>query len=1008
MHTGRGVHLSSGQQRRVEMAVVVGGCTALLVVLMVAPCIQWSLGSGRRVEIVQRTVEAEDVLVVARAQSLRHAVGVRPTQGQGKRLVAKHAHSSLKVGEVVRQMVALVVPLQEEDSPSWTVEQRHGVQAQRPVHPRWFDARECSELMFALARDSKEIAPAYSGPRVFSSGNMEPLPWRMGYIFLQCWAPALRGPRTGASATTLGAELLATGSRGAIEAVLAAGSPVATAPAAEVDTQGDVKLKYHLAWGRTGMMMLQAANMVKGFHDSMWIHLKRYIKFATQFNRTRKLTAMRALRPATLALARSLTIGKYGCQRASELRVCCPPTGFSTIWTSDSSLEHASADTSDNNDSTSIFTDLVAVALPFPRARDLGGRVFSASDSSDSEAKQSLPSLCSIVVSLSVQTQIKPIRGACNVSTFDFGSSALYDQSISVKKPFLEPSSLADQVVGATLFGGQPISPTSPCAGNCSYLTSINAPAFSCTLGFKNTSVLEWERGIVSDYPVYISGRFDAALPLYPLYNNWDYEGHYANYGNVLNLSAGTNVTCISYNATYHLNYTFTGPISSVVIKQVVLDQPGSQLMLGTMADRAGPAASDPDFVDGERQTHSAWFNTTTNYYAVLSSLYSFLVGNITTDESGDSLDLVYQPPRLAVTQSRLVTFIQNVNITWGDVPTAMESLLNNITLSLLTIDLSQSATATCVYTDSHPYFSYDAEQLWLVYGLALVVALLCDALGVFALVQIRVGPVNAEFSDFLAATRNAELDDVDVSEGSQPVRLRYGLLKDEAGRHAFSLAENIGPVGDETRGQGIRDGSIEAGKGYQMEPLMYSPVKQLSDSNSPSSRAYSQGPIPHMRYCEVDHHVASREPHEMRSKMQEKPDPALSFCLHVARHRASKREFGNTRYEFNGRTVWPHTRENQGGKLETFIPNHKVCGYKQKPMKPTNEVQDIRRKIPSRNQQVSVPASEPFTRLKGEILGRRKYYNASQQQGNSQGKVECPKMICWKNCRKPISTDQA
>ncbi|KAJ7118074.1 hypothetical protein C8R44DRAFT_738031 [Mycena epipterygia] len=32
-----------------------------------------------------------------------------------------HAHSSLKVGEVC-QMVALMVPLQEEDAPSWTVE----------------------------------------------------------------------------------------------------------------------------------------------------------------------------------------------------------------------------------------------------------------------------------------------------------------------------------------------------------------------------------------------------------------------------------------------------------------------------------------------------------------------------------------------------------------------------------------------------------------------------------------------------------------------------------------------------------------------------------------------------------------------------------------------------------------------------------------------------------------------------------------------------------------------
>lgn len=47
-------------------------------------------------------------------------------------------------------------------------------------------------------------------------------------------------------------------------------------------------------------------------------------------------------------------------------------------------------------------------------------------------------------------------------------------------------------------------------------------------------------------------------------------------------------------------------------------------------------------------------------------------------------------------------------------------------------------------------------------------------------------------------------------------------------------------------------------------------------------------------------------------------------------------------------------------GKLKMFTPNHKFGGYKQKPMKPTNEVQDIRRKIPSRNRRVSVPASEP------------------------------------------------
>ncbi|KAJ7784863.1 hypothetical protein DFH07DRAFT_1054420 [Mycena maculata] len=394
---------------------------------------------------------------------------------------------------------------------------------------------------------------------------------------------------------------------------------------------------------------------------------------------------------------------------------------------------------------------------------------------------------------LSVQNDIKPSSAACMVPTFDFGSSALYDQLDSASKPFLQPSALASRVVGATLLGGKPLSPTSPCTGNCSYLTSVNAPSFSCTSGFPNASDLTWGSGAERDPPPWVGGNFDAAVPAYDAYSGWDFVGHYADSGNFIPLSGGTNFTCIAYNSTYHLNYTFTQSIPTVSVEQIVLNQPATQLMLGNNSQRDS-SIDNPDFVNGsDTQPHSAWFNTTTNYYAVLSSLYTFVVGNITMYESGDSENFVYSPSNLAVTQTALATSAENGNITWGDPVTAMESLLSNITLSMLTVDPSQTTGTTCVHSDSLPYFSYNARRLWLVYGLALGLALLCDLIGVLALLHNRFSAM-AGFTDFLAATRNPELDDVDFSEGSQRdrLRLRYGPLGDGSGRQAFAFPDSL------------------------------------------------------------------------------------------------------------------------------------------------------------------------------------------------------------------------
>ncbi|KAF7365052.1 hypothetical protein MVEN_00376400 [Mycena venus] len=86
------------------------------------------------------------------------------------------------------------------------------------------------------------------------------------------------------------------------------------------------------------------------------------------------------------------------------------------------------------------------------------------------------------------------------------------------------------------------------------------------------------------------------------------------------------------------------------------------------------------------------------------------------------------------------------------------------------------------------PYFAYDARRLWLVYGLGLGFALLCDLIGIFALVRNHFG-ATAGFTDFLAATRNSERHDLEVRNAQgQRIRLRYGPLRNLPGRQAFAF----------------------------------------------------------------------------------------------------------------------------------------------------------------------------------------------------------------------------
>jgi hypothetical protein len=128
----------------------------------------------------------------------------------------------------------------------------------------------------------------------------------------------------------------------------------------------------------------------------------------------------------------------------------------------------------------------------------------------------------------------------------------------SAPAPYFQPSVLASRVVGAVLLDGQPLTPISPCgSNNCSSVTTVSAPVFSCTPGAENTSALTWDSSVLLSSagpgPTYVGAQFDDATPANE-YLGWDFIAHYADAGRFV-ATEGSNVTCISYNATYHLNY---------------------------------------------------------------------------------------------------------------------------------------------------------------------------------------------------------------------------------------------------------------------------------------------------------------------------------------------------------------------------------------------------------------------------------------------------------------------
>ncbi|CZR61875.1 uncharacterized protein PAC_11772 [Phialocephala subalpina] len=137
-----------------------------------------------------------------------------------------------------------------------------------------------------------------------------------------------------------------------------------------------------------------------------------------------------------------------------------------------------------------------------------------------------------------------------------------------------------------------------------------------------------------------------------------------------------------------------------------------------------------------------------------------------------------------------------------GTLAPAIEDLFNNITISMLSANISGAPNQTIPITtfSTHNIYQYNSLNLILSYGVAIAVAILSIAIGTYVTIQNGVSH-STSFSATIATTRNVQLDRLveGSSLGALPLdrdvrktKVRFRELVDGDGDIAFGLEDRV------------------------------------------------------------------------------------------------------------------------------------------------------------------------------------------------------------------------
>lgn len=304
---------------------------------------------------------------------------------------------------------------------------------------------------------------------------------------------------------------------------------------------------------------------------------------------------------------------------------------------------------------------------------------------------------------------------------------------------YSQPSSAMKSLATRCLVTGTFVSSPNPCRSTaCFYKTDLLAPAYQCTSHPGN------------------SGAEPNGGPIPPVVK---WRANTSDVGGVEELGItweSGNITCAPYNATYKLEVSHNGT-QTVKIAEVVYH--------------------NAIFIN-----QTAWPKIDTsgvyNFLALIESLNKLLTGTIQYVVPASSL------PRLDVFDTSVAessfASINDTTLEIGDVRAGVEGLLANMSISVMALAKDPPQRSTCTSTVPINVYTYDRRTLWLSYGAALLVTVLCLGVGIQSLL-VNGGGHSESFSYIIQTTRSAELDRLAAEDEA----------KRDAGIEAETLAQS-------------------------------------------------------------------------------------------------------------------------------------------------------------------------------------------------------------------------
>ncbi|KAF1966163.1 hypothetical protein BU23DRAFT_487420 [Bimuria novae-zelandiae CBS 107.79] len=241
-------------------------------------------------------------------------------------------------------------------------------------------------------------------------------------------------------------------------------------------------------------------------------------------------------------------------------------------------------------------------------------------------------------------------------------------------------------------------------------------------------------------------------------------------------------IKCVAYYTNYTFEMNYKDSKQSHIRKQRDFLRPVVDTTFIPNSQNASEGTPSPvsNFVSPKGDVQN--YKLTASYHALAQLLRQFLGGS------------VYFSNKLKVTSSDISeTRLMDAATTYPrqDLPEAIQQTMEDMLISLLSDErlvVAQKQAVPCTKTQSVSVYKYKREGLWVGYAFAVAAALLCLAVGGWAIHQNGVAS-DTLFSRILVTTRNPTLDRLSVGAclGGDPfpkeltrTKLRFGVLLEE------------------------------------------------------------------------------------------------------------------------------------------------------------------------------------------------------------------------------------